>query len=120
MSTINGHGHRLVEVKTAAYTVVAGQDTGKLFTNEGAGGAITFTLPAAVLGDRYGFHVMAAQELRIDPNGTETSGLPSSGAQGAAGKYLTANAVGEWIELICVKAGQWQVQGYAGTWEHEG
>ena len=33
---------------------------------------------------------------------------------------LTADAVGEWVKLVCVKTGQWQVQGYAGTWAHEG
>ena len=40
--------------------------------------------------------------------------------EGAAGKYLTADAVGEWVKLVCVKTGQWQVQGYAGTWAHAG
>lgn len=63
---------------------------------------------------------MAAQELRIDPSGSETIALPSTGAQGAAGKYLSADAVGEWVRLLCVKAGQWQVAGYAGTWTAEG
>jgi hypothetical protein len=37
----------------------------------------------------------------------------------AAGN-ATADAVGEWVRLLCVKAGQWQVIGYAGTWAHEG
>lgn len=91
-----------------------------VFTNEGATGAATFLLPAAVAGLELLFVVMAAFELRIDPSGTETIALPSSGAQGAAGKYLTADAVGEWVRLLCVKAGQWQVVGYAGTWAHEG
>ncbi len=49
-----------------------------------------------------------------------TIALPSTGAQGAAGKYLSADAVGEWVRLLCVKAGQWQVAGYAGTWTAEG
>lgn len=40
--------------------------------------------------------------------------------EGAAGKYLSADAVGEWVRLLCVKAGQWQVAGYAGTWTAEG
>jgi hypothetical protein len=63
--------------------------------------------------------VQAAQELRIDPNGTETSALPSSGAQGAAGKYLTADAVGEHLHLVCIVAGTWNRAEYAGTWAHE-
>ena len=102
---------------------MAGIDTaysGSVITNEGATGAATFILSAAAVGVELTFVVMTAQELRIDPNGTETIALPSSGAQGAAGKYLTADAVGEGVNLVCVKAGQWQVMGYAGTWAHEG
>ena len=91
-----------------------------MFTNEGASGAAVFALGPSAVGVELTFRVMTAQELRIDPSGTETIALPSSGAQGAAGKYLTADAVGEWVKLVCVKAGQWQVEGYAGTWAHEG
>jgi len=94
--------------------------SGGIFTNEGASGAAVFALGPAAVGVELTFCVMTAQELRIDPSGTETIALPSSGAQGAAGKYLTADAVGEWVKLVCVKTGQWQVQGYAGTWAHEG
>lgn len=105
--------NRIVEAKTAAYTVVAGQDEGKTFTNAGAAGAITFSLPAATVGQSYRFLVQAAQELRIDPNGTETIALPETGVQGAAGKYLTANAIGEFVHLECIIAGTWTV--IAGT-----
>ena len=94
--------------------------SGYIITNEGATGAATFVLSAAAVGVELTFMVMTAQELRIDPNGTQTIALPSTGAQGAAGKYLTADAVGEWVKLVCVKTGQWQVIGYAGTWAHEG
>ena len=107
-------------------TVAAGGESGidsaysgTVFTNEGAVGAAVFALAPAVVGVELTFVVMAAQELRIDPSGTETIALPSSGAQGAAGKYLTADAVGEWVKLLCVKTGQWHVAGYAGTWAHE-
>ena len=94
--------------------------SGGVFTNEGASGAAVFALGPAAVGVELTFVVMTAQELRIDPSGTETIALPSTGAQGAAGKYLTADAVGEWVKLVCVKAGQWQVEGYFGTWAHEG
>ena len=94
--------------------------SGSIITNEGATGAAVFALAAASVGVELTFRVMTAQELRIDPSGTETIALPSSGAQGAQGKYLTADAVGEWVKLVCVKAGQWQVEGYFGTWAHEG
>lgn len=91
-------------------------DSGKTYTNAGAVGAATFVLPAAVVGLKFNFFVQAAQELRIDPDGTETIALPSTGVQGAAGKYLTANAIGEWVNLECLIAGQWEARGYGGTW----
>lgn len=117
--SLNSRAARAVEAKTAAYTVVAGTDNGKNFSNEGASGAVTFSLPAATVGQWYRFNVMAAQELRIDPNGTETIALPSTGAQSAAGKYITADAAGEGVEIECVKAGQWQARSYIGTWTAE-
>ena len=116
MSSLNGMGLQFVVPKTAAYTVVAGTDNGKTFTNEGASGAITFSLPPATVGQWFRFVVKAAQELRIDPNGTETMSLPSSGAKQSAGAYLTANADGESLEIACVKAGEWESNSYTGTW----
>lgn len=118
MSTLNGRALRDATVKTANYTVTT-NDNGSTFTNEGATGAIVFALPAATVGYWYRFKVMAAQELRIDPNGTETIALPSTGAQSAAGKYITADAAGEGVEIQCVKAGQWVANHYIGTWTAE-
>lgn len=116
MSTLNGQAIRTVEIKTANYTVVTPTDNGKTFTTEGAGAAVTFALPAATVGQWYRFKVKATQELRIDPNGTETIALPSTGAQQSAGAYLTADANGEGCEIECVKAGAWEVNSYTGTW----
>ena len=114
MSTLSGRGLRTVAAKTADYTVVANTDNGKTFTNEGASGAITFTLPAATVGQWYRFVAKAAQELRIDPNGTETIAL-DTGVQQAAGAYLTFNAIGERITVECVKAGEWDTCDPVGT-----
>lgn len=102
-------------VKTADYTVTVG-DSGKTFTNTGASGAVTFALPAAVAGLKYRFRVGVAQQLRIDPNGTETISLPSTGAPSAAGAYIVADAIGETVDIQCVEAGSWSVFGYTGTW----
>lgn len=115
MSTLSGRGLRTVEAKTANYTVVAGVDNGKTFTNTAASGAITFALPAATPGQWYRFVVKAAQELRIDPNGTETIAL-DTGVQQVAGAYITANAIGERIAVECVKAGEWETGDPVGTW----
>lgn len=118
-TTLNGRALRPVETKTADYTVVADVDNGKTFATTGAAGTVVFSLPAATVGQWYRFAVGAAQELRIDPNGTETIALPSTGAQGSAGKYLTANAAGEGVEIECVVAGAWNVRSYIGTWTSE-
>lgn len=120
-STLNGRAAMSVTNKaTGTNNDLDASDVGGIFTNAGAGGAIEYDLPPALPGMRFRFAVMAAQALQIDPDGTETIGLPSTGAQGAAGKYLVADAVGEWVELVCVKKGEWFAQGYAGTWTAEG
>jgi hypothetical protein len=113
--SMSGYGALAVEHKTASATLSV-NDNGQVFTNKGAAGAITLTLPAATVGLRYYFYVGAAQELRIDPNGTETISLPSTGVAGAAGAYLTANAIGETVYLMCCETGTWACFGYTGTW----
>lgn len=116
--TLSGRGPIEAQAKTANYTVTTAEN-GTCFTNAGASGAITFSLPAATAGLHYIFVVRAAQELRIDPNGTQTISLPSSGVPGAAGKYLVADAIGESVHLYCDTAGTWSVLGYTGTWTAE-
>lgn len=106
---------RAVEAHTADDTLTVGE-SGSVHTSVGATDTVVLTLPAAVVGLEYFFRVGAAQELRLDPDGTETIALPSTGVQGAAGKYLTANADGESVHIGCDKAGEWTVYGYTGTW----
>jgi hypothetical protein len=117
-STLNGRGTRSVTDHATGATLTGG-GVGTVHTNKGATGPIVLALPAATVGMRFGFRVQAAQELRIDPNGLETIGLPSTGVQGAGGKYLWADAVGEWVDIECLEAGKWFVVGYAGTWTAE-
>jgi len=108
-------------VVTAAATLTTAQAlAGVVVSNVGASAAVTFVLPPAQPGMRVEAIVEAAQELRLDPSGTETVALPSSGVQGAAGKYLVADAIGESVVLRCVTAGTWSVVGpIDGTWTAE-
>jgi len=118
MSTLNGRALIDVEAHTANDTLTT-TETGTCHSNAGASGTITLALPAATVGMRFLFYVGAAQQLRIDPNGTETISLPSTGVAGAAGKYLVADAIGETVDLFCPVAGTWAVLGYTGTWTAE-
>lgn len=106
---------RDVEAHTTDDTLTVAE-SGSVHTSVGAGGAVVLTLPAAVVGLEYFFYVGAAQELRIDPNASETISLPSDGVPGAGGAYLTANAIGESVHLLCAVAGSWSVMGFTGTW----
>lgn len=113
--TLNGRALIGVTAHTANYTLTA-NDNGTAHSSKGASGAITASLPPATPGLHFFFHVGAAQEHRVDPNGTEVMGLPSSGAAQAAGAYLTANAVGETLHIACFEAGVWDVVSSVGTW----
>jgi formate-dependent phosphoribosylglycinamide formyltransferase (GAR transformylase) len=119
MSTLNGRGVLGVEAHTADDTLTVAEN-GTCHTNTGASGTVVLTLPAATVGLRFVFGVGAAQALRIDPAGSETISLPSSGVPGAAGKYLEADAVGETVDLACLVAGNWSVLGFTGTWTAQG
>lgn len=101
---------------TAAITIRQ-FDNGHTYTNTGATGAVTLTLPPAEVGLKYHFRVTAAQELRLDPSGTETVAI--NGTQQAAGLYISADAVGAACTLECVVAGQWEQFNAIGTWTVE-
>jgi hypothetical protein len=113
--TLSGRGPIEFEAHTAGDTLTKAE-SGTGHTNTGAAGAVALVLPPATVGLNFYFYVNAAQELRIDPSGTETIALPSSNVQQAAGAYIVADAVGEWVRIICVVAGTWSVFGYLGTW----
>lgn len=116
--SLNGRAPIAVEHHTTGWTLTAAE-CGTLHTNKGAGGAIVAQLPAASaanLGLRYRFAVLAAQELRIEPDGSDQISLPSNGVPETAGDYITANAIAETVELVVVDAGLWAAFGPVGTW----
>ena len=114
---ISGWRRKVVSVDGGAINAAM---AGAIVDNTPSGSAAVFNLPAALVGMEFYFYVLAAFALRINPDGTETIGLPSSGAQQAGGKYIEADAVGEYVHIACVKAGQWETLAYRGTWTVEG
>jgi len=67
----NSAGWRDVVAKTANYTVTAA-DNNTIFTNQGASGAVVFTLPTIAKGLRYRFYGEAAQNISISSAAVDT------------------------------------------------
>lgn len=87
-----------VTAKTASYSVVA-TDFDSIFTNTGAAGAITLTLPSAVAveGKWLRVAVLAAQTITLTPATGEKIFLNGSGV---ASKYvLIAGVIGNYTEI---------------------
>jgi hypothetical protein len=108
-----------VEAHTADDTLVASEMYGSIHTNEGAAGTITLTLPPATVGMHFKVVVEEAQEIRVDPSGVETIALPIDGTQGAAGKWLMANAPSERCDFLCAVAGTWSTLATPAIWTAE-
>ena len=109
-----GGGHTLT-AKTANYPLSADDFNGlNTFTNKGATGIITFTLLAGVDNYKVSFIVQTAEELRIDPNGSEV--FVDFTQSGAAGKYISSSTVGTAIALTWDGA-KWQITEIIGIWD---
>ena len=103
-----------VEAKTSDYPVVSG-DQDKLFTNEGAGGLVNFTLPTAASGLRFSFYCQNANLIRVTANAGDTIRLGSS-VTAPAGNIL-ATAVGDFVTLVAINATEWvAMPAHTGTW----
>lgn len=104
----------LVRELTADTTLTAA-DSGGVFTNLGASGTITVSLPSAPpAGLRYTFSVATAQQLRIDPGNSDA--FYWSGAKQTDGAYLWADDEGESITVVSLSTGDWLTVSPVGTW----
>lgn len=98
--------------KTADYTI-KNTDTGTIFTNAGAGGAVTFTLPAAKKGMWFLFLKAAAQNLLLQaPSGSKVGGSNA----GKVYKNVTGGDAGSGSCRIVCDGTDWYVIGQTGTW----
>lgn len=89
--------------KSGDYVALA-TDTGCRFSNYGATGTSTISLPDSVVGMVFSFIRLSSQSFRVDPDASDTI----RGASGA-GKYLQLDANGDAVELMCVQVGIWDV-----------
>lgn len=99
--------------KTSNATVLT-TDTGAIFNNNGAGGAVTNTLPAATVGLNYGLDVDAAQNLAFKAVGSDT--IRNAGTVSAAAGLVFSSTIGGTVHLTCHVAGKWVVDSMTGSW----
>ena len=83
-----------------------------IVTNEGAGAGIVLTLPAATAGMCVTFVVVTAQNLDINPNGTNRI----LGLTDANGDAIRSATIGDTMRLCAVNGTQWASIGSRGTW----
>jgi hypothetical protein len=94
-------------VNLTADTQLVEGDHGRVFTNSGAGGAVTLTLPAYVtnrLGTEMTFVKITNQTFRVDPG---AAGNYIRG--GGSGKYLELANVGDSVTLKMIVASYWEI-----------
>ena len=106
---------KTIEAHTSDDTLTAAE-SGSVHSNLGATAAVTLTLPASVPVETvFAFAVQAAQELRIDPG---TAAIRDDSGQ-TAGKYKSADGIGECLSLVADSNGDWVTIAKSGTWTEQ-
>lgn len=102
------------KIQTDSPVSVAAADSGQIYTNAGAGGAVVFNLPEAstVIGQSFTFVVIAAQNLDVNPADADVI----LGATNAAGDALRNAVAGGSITLTVIDATNIVVTGINGSW----
>lgn len=94
-------------------TNLAANDRGELYTNQGAAGEITLTLPAAADGLNFCVYVYAAQNLNVDvQTGDQIHHLTDS----AGDKIQNTGTIGDSVCLVGVDGTFWVPVHETGTW----
>lgn len=104
-----------VTVATGTTTVTDGRYLGRVINNTGAGSQSTVALIAGSsgrIGLRMSFEVTAAQQLRIDPNGTDLI------RGGTAGQYMVSSTIGDTATIEMDTSTTWKIVARHGTWTY--
>ena len=100
-------GIQQTKARAASYAI-SGAESGVAFSNAGAPGAITFTLPRATVGEEFWFHIVVAQALIVQAGPADTM-FPKG-----AGSSFTDTTIGDTLWVKCVIAGAWWLVGNSG------
>jgi hypothetical protein len=105
---------KTISIKAASYVVQA-TDSGAWFSNTGATGSITFTLPTAFAGFNSCFVADAAQVIVIAADSGHT--IRNATSVTAAGGNFTSNGTqGELLCVIAINTTEWYVSHISGSW----
>jgi hypothetical protein len=104
--------------------VLTAADTGKVFTNTGAGAKAYFTLPPTALDLQFTFVVSSVNGLRVvaaaaGAGNSANDNIQAGTVAGKAAGYVESTAVGSVIRLRAVDATVWIVEDFVGTWTVE-
>jgi hypothetical protein len=110
-----GGEKKTIEAHTSDDTLTA-VESGSVHTNLGATGPVTLTLPASASeGTVFTFAVQVAEELRVDPG---SAPIRDDSGQ-TAGKYKSADAIGECLTLVADSNSEWVTIAKNGVWTEE-
>ena len=101
-------GWQRVVAKTADYTVVEA-DNNTIFTNEGAAGAVNFTLPTVRVGFRFLFVVVADQTLKVIASPADSMIAFNDNAADSVSLETASEKVGGVFEILGISATKWVV-----------
>jgi hypothetical protein len=99
--------------KDSNYTLTTGE-SGGVFSNDSAAGAVTFTLPTPVVGLNYRIVETAGQSLLIDPDAGSTITLRA--ITGAAGGSIEPGSNGAAAHILAISTTEWLVIMENGLW----
>ncbi len=113
---------RTIVNKTANYSINF-YEYGKTFTNSGAGGDVTFTLPI-ISADDIGMDIQficatAGNDVYLDPGNASMSIRPTVTTNGWRLKN-TGSAVGDSVKLKAISTTVWAIVAEKGTWTDAG
>lgn len=103
----------VVNESTSTPLALSADDSGTIYTNNGATGIVTFNLPSAAAGITYTF--ATSEALRINVVAASGDQIVHSG-QTADDSIRSGNAEGASITLVAIDATSWVVTAAMGSW----
>ena len=105
----------VVEAHTAS-DQLEHSEAGSIHTNLGAAGAVTISLPTAVLaGSRFTISVQTPEQVNVDPGNAAI--IDVDGFTNGKDKYCSS--VGSFMTVVSDSNGNWIVTGKSGVWTEE-